>query len=165
MGKRKEHLYGKGCYDRQQSKWQWECKSPDGGSDKAIEGSPSPLFDDFFVLFCNIFIVDPRLWFCYADSRSEPWIYQFQLPLDNQLWRMHFQWLREGVKNTRVFYGQADRKGGAHRSHPDHKQMWECWPFFPLEYDSLMHKTHFISLWGGWKVHFSCPFHDYQLKL
>ena len=39
------------------------------------------------------------------------------------------------------------------------------WPFFPLECDYLMHKTHFILLWGGWKMHFSCPFHDYQLKL
>ena len=38
-------------------------------------------------------------------------------------------------------------------------------PFFPLECNSLMHKTHFISLWGGWKMHFSCPFHDFQLVI
>ena len=25
-----------------------------------------------------------------------------------------------------------------------------------------MYKTHSISLWRGWKIHFSCPFHDYQ---
>ena len=40
-----------------------------------------------------------------------------------------------------VFDGQAFAGGGGHRSKPECKQIST---FFPLEYDSLMHKTHFI---------------------
>ena len=30
---------------------------------------------------------------------------------------------------------------------PDRKQMWKLWPIFSLKFDSLILKTHFISLW------------------
>ena len=40
---------------------------------------------------------------------------------------------------------------------PDRKQMWKLWPIFSLKFDSLILKTHFISLWRVSKMHFSCP--------
>ena len=47
-------------------------------------------------------------------------------------------------KPKRVFYGQ-----------PDHKHLWKFWAFFPIENDSLILKTDFVSLWRGWKMPFS----------
>ena len=54
-------------------------------------------------------------------------------------------WQGESVKK-RIFYGQADCKGGG-VSHlgPDCKQMWKLW-FFSLILDSLTLKTHLFSL-------------------
>ena len=34
----------------------------------------------------------------------------------------------------------------------------QFWPNFPLKFDSLILKTHCISLWRVSKMHFSCPF-------
>ena len=35
----------------------------------------------------------------------------------------------------------------------------KCWPILALKFGSLIIKTHFISLWGVSKIHFSCPSH------
>ena len=45
-----------------------------------------------------------------------------------------------GVVKKRIFYGQADRKGGAGVGHlgPDCKQLWKFWPIFSVEYDSAI---------------------------
>ena len=53
--------------------------------------------------------------------------------------------IREVVKKTRIFYGQADRKGGeqVNLPLPDCKHLWKKLHFFTIEYDSLILKTHF----------------------
>ena len=58
-------------------------------------------------------------------------------------------------KPKRLFFGQADRKGGG-----------VAWPkafvkilcLFFVEYDSLILKMDFLSLWRGWKMPFSGTF-------
>ena len=48
----------------------------------------------------------------------------------------------------------AVRGGGVSPLGPDRKQMWKFQPIFWMEYDSMILKTHFISLWGVSKMHF-----------
>ena len=52
---------------------------------------------------------------------------------------------------------KKDRKGRVSPLGLDCKQMWKFWFIFSLKFDSLMIKTHFISLWGVSKMHFSPP--------
>ena len=55
------------------------------------------------------------------------------------------------------FFCYWSRGGAVRPLSPDRKQMREFWPIFSLKLDFLILKTHFISLWGVSKMHFSCP--------
>ena len=64
--------------------------------------------------------------------------------------RQRFNWLKV-EKNG---YFRLTVRGGVNPVGPERKQMWKFWPFFSLKFDSLLLKTHFISLWGVSKMHF-----------
>ena len=51
---------------------------------------------------------------------------------------------REVVKKKQIFYGQADRKGGKESATVSKCENFD--PYFSMEYDSMILKTHFISL-------------------
>ena len=74
-------------------------------------------------------------------------------------WKFMLEYVRWLVKKTRIFYGQADREGRGGQP----SRLWQSanlkilTHFYSIEYDSMILKTHFISLWGVSKVHFSCP--------
>ena len=78
------------------------------------------------------------------------------------MFRNIFRINRQGVKK-RIFYGQAESKGGGGFSPhgPDHKQMWNFWSTFSLKFESVILQTHFISCWGVSKINFSCFLHLY----
>ena len=63
--------------------------------------------------------------------------------------------LGRGIKKPRIFYGQADRKGGGSAQLALTIRKGENFdPFFSMEYDSMKLNTHFFSLWGVTKMHF-----------
>ena len=67
--------------------------------------------------------------------------------------------LGKSSKKKRISYGQADRKGWG--SAPLTLTISKCEnfdPFFSMEYDSMVLKAHFISLWWVSKMHLSCFF-------
>ena len=82
---------------------------------------------------------------------------QFPSKSPSSITTITFAVLGKPSKKPRVFYGQADRKGRGVTAPSLTVSKCDNFDLFPLEYDSLMHKTHIISLWGGWKKQFSCP--------
>ena len=91
-------------------------------------------------------------------------VYHFICPF----WFMHV-WnfeIKNGIKASRqkerIFYGQADRKGGGGSPlSPERKKMWNFLSFFHW---NLELKTHFISLWGVPKMLF-CALCVFDLQL
>ena len=77
---------------------------------------------------------------------------------------IHIRQMRMELPQTSILMAtRSVRDHHRHHHHPRHPY-WRRRDHFSLKFDSLIFKTHFMSLWRVSKMYFSCPFHGCKLS-